>query len=160
MDERYTRKKDGIKERMFDRLGWSDRDWSRKLGLLTYDVLFYVTESLLAGGISFVLESNFHSVFHTPIFRSLKERYPFEPYQVFCFSDPQILMQRFRQRMDAGGRHPGHTDALYIDEFHITLVQGPGSPLDIGGQVVKLDTAEFERINYAELFEGIARQCL
>src|SRR5438046_2407448 len=63
--------KDDIKERLFDRLGWRDRAWSRLLGQATYDLLYYFSELLLAGGRSFVVESNFHPDEATPRFRAL-----------------------------------------------------------------------------------------
>ena len=37
--------KDGIKERLFDRLGWkTDRQWSKLLSLASYDLLYYYKE--------------------------------------------------------------------------------------------------------------------
>jgi predicted kinase len=52
--------KDEIKESLFDSLGWSDDEWSRKLSLATYELLLLVAERLLEGGASLVLESNIH----------------------------------------------------------------------------------------------------
>ncbi len=33
--------KDGIKELLFDYIGWGDRAWTRKLGRATIEILFY-----------------------------------------------------------------------------------------------------------------------
>ncbi len=148
--------KDQIKERMFERLGWSDREWSRKLGLLTYDLMYYFTESHLAGRTSGIVESNFNPEWDTASFRALQKRHPFDPYQVMCVSHPDVLIGRFQERMTAGKRHPGHVDSSYLDEFKATVARGPGRPLDIGGKVVRVDTTDFEKIDYDGLYQGIA----
>ena len=51
--------KDGIKESLFDGLGWSDREWSKKLGVGTYRVLYHVMEAIFFAGHSCLVESNF-----------------------------------------------------------------------------------------------------
>jgi len=51
--------KDDVKEALFDSLGTGDREWSRRLGRATYDVMFAVARRLLADGVSCLLESNF-----------------------------------------------------------------------------------------------------
>src|SRR5262249_42209328 len=48
--------KDGIKEILFDTLGWSDREWSKRLGHATYMILYHVMERELAARVSFVVE--------------------------------------------------------------------------------------------------------
>jgi len=51
--------KDGIKERLFESLGWTDREWSRQLGRASVDLLFYVVEVELSAGRSLVVENAF-----------------------------------------------------------------------------------------------------
>src|SRR5919204_5239031 len=51
--------KDLIKESLFDTLGVGDREWSRKLGRATVELLFVLMESELAAGRSFLVECNF-----------------------------------------------------------------------------------------------------
>lgn len=43
--------KDEIKEFMFDGLGWNDREWSKKIGLASYDSLYCFFEALLRANI-------------------------------------------------------------------------------------------------------------
>src|SRR5438552_4231834 len=68
--------KDRIKETLFDTLGWSDREWSRKLGAATMEVLYSFMETELAAGRSFLVECNFKPEFDTSKFLRLKEKYP------------------------------------------------------------------------------------
>jgi hypothetical protein len=51
--------KDDDKEALFDSLGTGDRDWSRRLGAASFEVLFAVATRLLGAGVSCVPEANF-----------------------------------------------------------------------------------------------------
>src|ERR671934_1418953 len=102
--------KDLIKESLFDTLGVGDREWSKKLGRATVELLFVLMESELAAGRSFLVESNFDSELAMPRFLALKEKYAFEPFQVVCRTDADVLMERFKSRAASGRRHPGHLD--------------------------------------------------
>src|SRR5213079_1899630 len=73
--------KDGIKELLFDSLGWSDRDWSRRLGRATYPLLYYFVEAQLRAGRSHVVESNFYPAYSAEAFRALRRAHRFEPFQ-------------------------------------------------------------------------------
>jgi len=42
--------KDGIKETLYDTLGYSDRKWSRKLGVASFELLYYFIGLELAAG--------------------------------------------------------------------------------------------------------------
>ena len=58
--------KDEIKELLFERLGWSDRSWSKLLSLVSYDLLFYFTESRLRAGNSLIVENiDYPSLYNT-----------------------------------------------------------------------------------------------
>jgi predicted kinase len=140
--------KDDIKERLFDNLGWSDRPWSRKLGYATYEIMFYVIESLISKHISLVAESNFVPQSTAEFLLGLQARHHFRPAIVECIALAEELKARWRQRAEQSLRHPGHLDAATMDEF-LDLVQrhtGPdgyarlGVP-EIGAQVWQVDTS-------------------
>ena len=145
--------KDGIKELLFDRLGWKDDDWSKKLSLASYDLLDYFVASQLAVGRSLVVESNFTSAEDSPRFLALKQRFDFQPLQILCHAKGETLLQRFQARI--GQRHPGHVDRLIYERLEPVLLQGRSAPLDIGGQVIEVDTTDFAAIDYAHLFSAI-----
>lgn len=147
--------KDGIKESLFDSLGWSDRAWSRKLGIASLDLLFYFVETQLAAGCSHIVESNFYPEFHTPRFLALKDRYGFIPFQIACVTDGEVLYQRFKQRWESGNRHPGHAEHVQLDAIHASLTKGRIEPLDIGGSLYELDTTDFTNIDYEGLVHAI-----
>jgi len=144
--------KDGIKERLFDSLGWSDRAWSKRLGAASMSVLYYFAEIQLAARRSHILESNFRPDYDTAKLLALKQAYPFEPLQIQCRTDGEVLWQRFQQRSRSGERHPGHVEHAQLAEQRAGLLRGRYEPLDIGGQVVEIDTTDFGQIDYEHLF--------
>jgi predicted kinase len=147
--------KDGIKERLFDSLGWEDRPWSKKLSLASVNLLYYFLEAQLAAGGSIVVESNFDSHLENPQFRQLKEKYSFEIFQILCVTQGEVLFERFRLRGQSGKRHPGHVDQATYEELSSILLKGRAEPLDIGGVLVEVDTTDYGGIDYDGLFSTI-----
>ena len=136
--------KDGIKETLFDTLGWHDREWSKKLGMVTYHLLYYFLEAQLAAGQSLIVESNFGPA-ATAEFRRLKEKYPFQPFQVLCRAEGSVLVERYAAR--TGHRHPGHVDQVALEEIKPSLLKGYLDPLEIGGEVVEVETTDLSKID-------------
>ena len=147
--------KDGIKEILFDELGWSDRGWSKKLGIATYALLYYFLEVQLSAGRSCIVESNFHAEYDTQQFLALKEKYDFEPLQLCCVADGEVLFQRFKERAASVQRHPGHVEALNLEEFKPALLRGRDEVLDIGGTVIEVDTTDFGKVDFEGLVEMV-----
>ncbi|MFN8491079.1 MAG: ATP-binding protein [Caldilineaceae bacterium] len=147
--------KDGIKELLFDHLGWQDRAWSKALGRVSSELLYYFAEVQLAAGRSLLLESNFDPTFATPKFRALQTQYGFTPVQIFCKAADAVLLQRFQQRAESGERHPGHVDHLNYAEFQAIMQQGVLAPLAIGGELIEVDTTDFQQVDYTKLITAL-----
>lgn len=147
--------KDAIKERLFDTLGWSDLDWSRRLGAATYEVLFYCLETLLQSGEAIIVESNFKTELHSSRFRTLLSQYGYSALQILCWSQGESLVKRFQERMRTAQRHPGHVDELNFSKLRQILLQGRQAPLDLPGILLEVDTTDFNRLDYAGLIAKI-----
>jgi predicted kinase len=147
--------KDGIKETLFDSLGWKDRAWSKKLGAAAMDLLFYFVEVQLGASRSFIVESNFYPEFDTPRFAALQKRYSFAPFQILCKTDPRVLAQRYQRRTTSGERHPGHVDHVLCEEFDPVVIQRRHGALGIGGRVLAVDTTDFKVIDYDSLVQAV-----
>ena len=143
--------KDGIKEILFDRLGWKDKQWSKLLSLASYDLLYYFVESLLKSGKSLIVEANFKAQVDTNKFLALKSQSEFVPFQILCRAEPEILLERFRSRAGAPERHPGHIDHLTEGDIRHSLWRGEYQALAIGGQVFEIDTTRFSTLDYTAL---------
>jgi predicted kinase len=143
--------RDGLKETLFDTLGWQDRAWSMKLGGASYALLYHVLEALLRTGRSLIVESNFNPAFDTAKLRDLTQRYGFAPFQIQCVTEGSVLLQRFRQRSTSSERHPGHVDHLNVEEFKPGPAQGRLDFLDLGGTIMEIDTTDFDTVDYAAI---------
>lgn len=147
--------RDDIKESLFDSLGILDREWSKKLGSASYQVLYKTTDSNLKVGSSIILDSNFKPEFDTKRFLDLKKKYDFSTIQIMCKTNGEILFERFKRRSESGLRHPGHVDDKNYNEFKEDLLKGGFEPLDIGGKVFEVDTSDFDSIDYDEILRMI-----
>ncbi len=156
--------KDGIKELLFDNLGPSDREWSKKLGRASMALLYYFAEAQLAARKSFIIESNFKPEFDTEKFLALEERYRFSPFQILCKADGKVLVERFKNRDNSTERHQGHVDPASYKEFEELFLTDQQKPLEIGGKIVQLDTTDISSVNYnfilSELNEFAAKEKL
>jgi predicted kinase len=145
--------KDGIKELLFDALGWKDRDWSKQLSQASVELLLYFAESQLAAGNSLIIECNFQSHLATPRLRAMQAHYAATLFQVYCRADTNALYERFKAR--TGTRHPGHADEQYLAEFLTKLAQTPQETLDLGCPVAVVDTTDFQKVNYPTLLKAV-----
>jgi adenylate kinase family enzyme len=148
--------KDYFKELIFDGLGWQDREWSKKVGNVSYDLLYFFVESLLKTKKPFIVETNFRPKSATEKFLDLKKKYDFTPIQIRCITDGKILLDRFTKRANSPDRHPGHIDSENLEEFTPTLLQGKIEALDIGGELFDIDTTDFDKVDYDGLVKAIS----
>jgi len=147
--------KDGLKETLFDALGWSDRAWSQRIGAASFALLKHIMAAQLAAGQSFVVEANFRPEYDTATFQAMQARYPFTPLQIHCTADDETLLRRFLARAATDERHPGHVELANVDEWR-ERVSGAGyAPLDLGGAVYQVDTTDFTRVNVASLVGAV-----
>lgn len=150
--------RDDIKEVLFDSLGWKDRDWSKKLGIASWHLLYYFVELLLSSRQSFVVENYFKPEFDTEELLGLKRRYDFEPFQIHCKTDYQTLLQRFTTRSESAERHPGHVDHQYYALFAKESLRSESPTLEIGGESLDIDTTDLQRIDYAGLLAALKQK--
>ncbi|MBN1920337.1 MAG: AAA family ATPase, partial [Anaerolineae bacterium] len=128
--------KDAIKERLFDTLGWSDREWSKRLGSASFALLYDWLALHLRVGAPLVVEANFKPQFDTPKFAALRECCPFTLLQIVLVAAPEALQARFAARSAAGERHPGHVDTTFEGEFAAQLQAELYGPLELDSTVV------------------------
>jgi predicted kinase len=143
--------KDSIKESLFDSLGYSDRERSKKLGKATYPILYYFCEENLKAQKSFIVESNFSPEFDTQKMLKLKRDYSANILIIQCGCEGETLFNRFKERSESGKRHEGHVDHLNYEEFKGSLLSGHLDILDIGATVIKINTTNIDDIELKEV---------
>jgi predicted kinase len=127
--------RDALKEILFEELGTGDVEWVRRLGRASFALLFHVAARVLETGGSLVLEANF---FRGASESDIQRLPPHGLIQVHCSAPDAELLRRVTSRAD---RHPGHLDEQRVDEVAARLRDGTHEPLDLPGQVIRVDTS-------------------
>ena len=147
--------RDDFKESLFNSLGYSDRQWSKKLGVASYKLLYLAIEKLLGTGNSLIVESNFKVKSDTEKLKRLKAIYQCSLIQIHCYVEIPLALARFRQRAESGKRHPGHVDRLNYEEMECNFNKGGYEIIDICDLTIKVDTTNFEEIDYHNILNQI-----
>lgn len=147
--------KDDFKEILFDVFGSKDREWSKKIGMASYDILYHIAEEHLKANKSLIIETNFDPSFANKKIFEFSKKYNFTPLQIRCITNGKILFQRFKERSSDSERHEGHCDNDNLEEWRPVLEKGKIEALKIDGETFDVDTTDFEKINYPELFDRI-----
>lgn len=150
--------KDLIKESLFDSLGWSDREQSMKLGIASIELMFLIAGQILKAGYNLIMENNFHRDYDPRRFAKLLDKYPAKVIHIHCKAEPEEIIRRYRNRIETGERHPGHVDDTRIEGVTEGLAEGIWEPVDIGGELLTLDTTEFGKVNYNAIYEVIGKE--
>ncbi len=148
--------KDGIKEILFDKMSWSNRAWSQKLGGASFAIMHYLMETLLGTGTSFIIEANFKAEFATAEFKAFQDKYHYKAIQIMCQCQGDVLFKRFQDRAESGLRHPGHCDTTNYEELKPILLKGKADPLEIDGEILTFDTTDLNTLNYDGLLQKLA----
>jgi len=148
--------KDNIKDLLFETLGWEDREWSQKLGGVSFELMYHFAKTLLIAQTSLIIETAFRASFATPQFLAIKEQYPFHPIQIICQADLKICYERFHKRALSGDRHPGHVDTNTSWEvYRDTFPEDQYGPLDLGGEIINIDLSNIEKLDPNQVFKQI-----
>lgn len=147
--------KDDIKEMIFDGLGWSNREWSIKVGRTTFTLLDYMIEQQLKAGYSIIIESPYNPKFENEKLRHWQQLYKFKAVQVLCYADGEVVLDRFIKRGNSDERHSGHLDVKHIDEFREILLKGKADILDLDGEIIEVDTTDFSQVDNESIYARI-----
>lgn len=150
--------KDDIKESLFESLGWSDRDWSRKLGAATWRLMYLLLDRFLEARASLLMESNFDRSLHAGDLDRRTRAHGFELIEVHCTADAETLARRYREREGSGDRHPGHEGVGYEPDdaaFVAAIAEREHVPLGVATMTVEVDTTGVEHVDLDGLVETI-----
>ncbi len=147
--------KDMIKESLFESLGWSDREWSKKLGVASIRLLYLLLDGQLAADRSCIVESNFRREWDAEQLEALVARYGYRCLEIQCVTEPEVLKERFQARAKSGERHPGHCDAGNLNEFDNVLSERNPEPLGISDEFLVWDTTDLDALEIDDLVRKI-----
>jgi len=140
--------KDQIKETLFDSLGYSDRDWSQKLGGASFDLMYLLIEKMSQAGTNFVVDAYFsNSARASETFAKLVECCALQTLLIRLSCHGEALIERFKKRNTEGSRHPGHVDESNWLEFNDTLLQGHCQDLVFAEKQISVDTTDIKSLS-------------
>lgn len=145
--------KDGLKEVLYDELGIGDVAWSQQLGRAAMALLYESLEAQLRARRSVVVEANFAVAQARPEMLQLCERHPFAAFEVHCTAATDVLVARYAARAET--RHEGHRDGERVAEITQAIVEGRNGPLELGSDIVVLDTSAPARVDLAPVAEAV-----
>lgn len=153
--------KDGIKEVLFDSLGykdipgWDPDAWQKKLGIGAIESMHHINDQLIQAGTSHILESNFVPTFANERFLEMKKNYPVRYFQIYCYTEPETLLKRFKERQESGNRHPGHADGTFTGQLKEALESNKYSKLEIPCELHEIDTTDLSALDHSDLYNKL-----
>ena len=149
--------KDEIKEILFDSLGVVNRDFGRKLGGASFDLIYSISDQLMQSKVPHIIEGNFNPMFANDVLNEKFKTYNCKALQFNFFADSSKISDRFQERwenrLNDGGRHEGH-----FDNENYNMVKEIGGKMDalsIMGNLIEVDTTNFDSVNYDYLHREI-----
>ncbi len=149
--------RDDIKDAMFDAMGWSDREWSQRVGRASWELLFLFAERLLACGVSVMVDSNFERGSH-PQLDAIAIRTPFTLVEVHCRATAEVSARRFRARWTSGDRHPGHVSDWSESDYLERIANRRFVPLAQTDVLIEVDTNDGASVDPDEIAKVIERE--
>lgn len=160
--------KDGIKERLFDDIGFQSRAEKVRLGVAALDVMYDMADVLLQAGISCILENNFEDV-SLPGLRALLDKHACAALTIRLGGDPRIIWQRFVERNADPSRHRGHVvNDRYPEETpgrviapptfeaFLSSIQRRGMDrFTAGGPLIEVDAAHLNDLDWPALLDRV-----
>lgn len=137
--------KDPIKEALFDGLGTGDAEWSQRLGIATYGILYLMLEQELRAGRCCVLEANFDHTEASAQLSAIQLRHGFRALQIVCAADREALLERFVERSNS--RHPGHIDDERLEDVTESIDAGRWRALELDGELIEVDTTDWADVD-------------
>lgn len=142
--------KDLFKEQLFDRLGATDYEDSKRLGVAAIEMMFGAARELLVVGTSVIIESPLVPRYDNARLRSLERDADFLTVQVVLTGDPDVLFERYRTRAERGERHPCHFDHDRLADMH-AMLHTPFESLTVTGETLYFDTSSLSDTAVAEI---------
>ncbi len=134
--------RDDIKVQIMDKIGWGDREWSKKVGQASYSLLDYITEQLVLSNSSFIIESDFAPEFANEKFSRIHQN-GYDVIQIICSASDDVIISRWKERSAQDLTHPSSTEGEQgLNELLTSISRGQRQPLDVPGKVIHIDTTD------------------
>ena len=145
---------DELKEMMFDRIGnWQDEKLFDSVSRAAYDLLYHSVGLILSTGQSCILEAFLRSEMAEARIAKLKEKYDCEILQFQLNSNADKIIERYESRHNSTERHSCHPGNIPKEEF--IKLKGKSNPVKVDGETIILNTTDFEKVDWALIFQKV-----
>ena len=148
--------KDSLKEMMFDICGYHDRDWSQKIGSISFSLMYELIALMMEKHRVLIVETDFsrpdlagHQL------SQILARHKGRALEIKLFCESSILMDRFRSRSQTPGRHPGHCDVGNSSEFEALFKVGMRQSLNPQWETIEVNTDDIEKLSIEVLVKSV-----
>jgi len=136
--------KDQFKELLYDSTDQGEDAYTREtstiVGKQSIALLLMVARQLLKANVSCIIEANFLPDLApddlNPLLAIAEGR------QVHCSIHGDLVLERYRNRAQAGERHPVHVDEGTEEELTYRIETGGGDPLPLDVPLLKVDSTD------------------
>ena len=105
--------KDSIKEKLFEGLGMSTLEESKRIGKPSVDVMLYLAEQQIVNGVDVIIEAPFNFPGDYGLFLKWMDQYEIGLYSVVC----SIGSEERKRRVETRERHVAHFDSSRTHDF-------------------------------------------
>jgi len=137
--------KDHFKELLYDAVNPDEDDEatraeSTEKSQESIAILYAIATEVLNAGVSCIIEANFRPHLarddFAPLLRIAEGR------QVHCTIPGDLVLERYRERSNAGERHPVHVSTGAEAALEEGIEQGDGDPLPLDVPLLQVDTSD------------------
>lgn len=160
--------KDGIKELLFDTVGFQSREEKIKLGIASMNIMYDMAEQLMKCNLPFILENNFENVSKDGL-DHLLEKYSYKALTITLTGDYEKIYQRYVERNESPDRHRGHVvNDCYPErvsgrkitpisfESFISGIKSRGMDSFVSnGPHIVVDTTDFKKVDFGSIVKQI-----
>lgn len=134
--------RDALTERLLDTLGVHDPAWTRRLGHAAHELMLDLMEELAIGNVPFVVDATFNPESACARIAHILSQGDQRAVEVFLHAPAEVLLERYRERATASGRHPGHHDDTRFTQLGQHLRECEYQPLGFAGNITKVDAEQ------------------
>lgn len=140
--------KDEVKEILFDSLGTSDTEWSKKLAVCANQILFEQIRKTIFSSKDLIVETNISLTSDIETVTKIFNNRSAELTEIYITARKEVLLDRVKKRWNSGSRHHGHADNDRLVAIEKYIDDAISKPIRLGQNVIELDSSE---ITIAEL---------
>jgi hypothetical protein len=150
--------KDTFKIALCDNFPITNREDSSRFSAVTFDGMMYVTERLMEVGYPIIIEGNFvppdmKKVNEAGVIKALIDKYNYQSLTYKFMGDTKVLYERYIERDKLAERGDANRDFEEVPYERFSGYCHKLEKFNVGGEVVKVDTTDFSRVDYAEYIE-------